>query len=78
LTVVVEGDRAVGLEYPTGHPVSRGVLCAKGKAALLPDQRTVLRSARTRRMGRKMPLSCSMAVARDARAAEQLNGAEPV
>jgi formate dehydrogenase alpha subunit len=34
LTVVVEGGRAVGLEYPTGHPVSQGALCAKGNAAL--------------------------------------------
>ncbi len=34
LTVVVEGGRAVGLEYPTNHPVSQGALCAKGNAAL--------------------------------------------
>jgi formate dehydrogenase alpha subunit len=34
LTVVVEGGRAVGLEYPTDHPVSQGALCAKGNAAL--------------------------------------------
>jgi formate dehydrogenase alpha subunit len=34
LTVVVDGGRAVGLEYPTGHPVSQGALCAKGNAAL--------------------------------------------
>jgi formate dehydrogenase alpha subunit len=34
LTVVVEGGRAVGLEYPTDHPVSQGTLCAKGNAAL--------------------------------------------
>jgi formate dehydrogenase alpha subunit len=34
LTVVVEDGRAVGLEYPTDHPVSQGALCAKGNAAL--------------------------------------------
>jgi formate dehydrogenase alpha subunit len=34
LTVVVEGGRAVGLEYATDHPVSGGALCAKGNAAL--------------------------------------------
>ena len=34
LTVVIQGGRAVGLEYPTDHPVSQGALCAKGNAAL--------------------------------------------
>ncbi len=34
LIVVVERGRAVGLEYATDHPVSRGALCAKGNAAL--------------------------------------------
>ncbi|MGD2206589.1 MAG: formate dehydrogenase subunit alpha [Anaerolineae bacterium] len=34
LTVVVKDGQAVGLEYPTEHPVSQGALCAKGNAAL--------------------------------------------
>jgi formate dehydrogenase alpha subunit len=34
IAVVVEEGRAVGLEYPTDHPVSQGALCAKGNAAL--------------------------------------------
>jgi formate dehydrogenase major subunit len=32
--VRVQGDRAVGLEYMTDHPVCNGRLCAKGNAAL--------------------------------------------
>ena len=39
--------------------------------------RRALRSARTRRTGREMPLSSSIAGARDARAAELLNEADP-
>ncbi|HFD38805.1 MAG TPA: formate dehydrogenase subunit alpha, partial [Anaerolineae bacterium] len=45
LTVIVEGGRAVGLEYATDHPASRGALCAKGNAALEvldhPDRLTI-------------------------------------